>query len=156
MIIFGTKARYKTVDSGEFFCPSCQKTRQYERKQGKNYFSLYFVPVIPMGDAGEFIECQTCGRSYHPDVLKQRLSKPQPDVARLLNTVKSRLENGYPVEYMIRDLTDDGLDRDVALNTVQMAIGSQRRQCPNCDLTYAVSVQRCADCDRTLREVQER
>ncbi|MBZ0297802.1 MAG: zinc ribbon domain-containing protein [Anaerolineae bacterium] len=151
MIIFGAKPKYKTISSGEFFCPSCQKTRRYERKGGKNYFSLYFIPVFPMGDLDEFIECQTCGRSYHPDVLKQKLSKPAPDVARLLNMVRTRLENGYPVEYMVRDLTDDGLDRDIALNVVEMAIGSERKICPKCDLTYASSILACADCDQTLR-----
>lgn len=152
MIIFGAKPRYKTIDSGEFFCPSCQKSRKYDRKGGKNYFSLYFIPIFPIGDLDEFIECQTCGRSYHPDVLKQKLSKPAPDVARLLNTTRTRLENGYPVEYLLRDLTDDGLEREVALNVVQMAVGSARKVCPNCGLTYASGVLACSGCDQTLRK----
>lgn len=153
-IIFGTKVRTQDVGEGEFFCPSCQKQRRYVRKKAKNYFALYFVPLFPVGDAGEIIECQHCGRSYNPDVLKQKLSKPQPDVARLLNTVKARLENGYPVEYMIRDLTDDGIDLDVARNIINMAIGDRRRACAQCDLTYAPNVMGCADCDRTLQESQ--
>jgi hypothetical protein len=154
-IIFGTKVKTEIVGEGEFFCPSCQTQRKYVRKRGKNYFSLYFIALFPLSEAGEFIECQHCGRSYNPDVLKQKLSKPQPDVARLLNSVKSRLENGYPVEYMIRDLTDDGIDLEVARNIVHMAIGDKRKICPQCELTYAPNVLGCADCDRTLRNVQE-
>ncbi|HLV34432.1 MAG TPA: zinc-ribbon domain-containing protein [Spirillospora sp.] len=154
-IVFGTKVKTEIVGEGEFFCPSCQTQRKYVRKRGKNYFSLYFIPLFPLGDVGEFIECQHCGRSYNPDVLKQKLSKPQPDVARLLNNVKSRLENGYPVEYMIRDLTDDGIDLEVARNIVHMAIGDKRKICPQCELTYASNVLGCTDCDRTLRSVQE-
>lgn len=154
-IVFGTRVKTEVVGEGEFFCPSCQKQRKYLRKKGKNYFALYFVPLIPMGEASEIIECQHCGRSYNPDVLKQKLSKPHPEVARLLNTVKSRLTNGYPVEYMVRDLTDDGVDLDVARNIVDMAIGKERKRCPDCELTYAPNVLACADCDRTLQTVHD-
>ena len=154
-IVFGTKTKTEDVGGGEFFCPSCQTKRKFTRKRAKNYFALYFVALFPLNEAGEFIECQHCGRSYNPEVLKQKLSKPQPDVARLLQNVKTRLENGYPVEYMVRDLTDDGLDLDVARNTIEMAIGKQRKTCPDCDLTYAPNVMGCADCDRALRSAQE-
>ena len=109
------------------------------------------MPLIPLGDADEIIECQHCGRSYNTDVLKQKLSKPQPDCwPRLLNSVKGRLENGYPVEYMVRDLTDDGVDLDVARNIINIAICEARKVCPSCDLTYASFVWACSDCDSTL------
>lgn len=155
LIIFGTKIKTEVVGEGEFFCPSCQTRRKYVHKKGKNYFALYFVALFPIGEMNEFIECQYCGRRYHPEVLKQKFSRPQPDVAKLLNNVKARLENGYPVEYMIRDLTDDGVDLDIARNVVQMAIGDKRKVCPNCELTYAPNILGCSDCDRTLRELQE-
>jgi zinc-ribbon family len=146
MIIFGTRRRYKTIGDGQFFCPHCQTTRDYERKQGKNYFALYFIPLIPMGDAGEFIECQTCHRSYAPEVLKFKPSMPNSaDTAKMLNTVKTRLDKGYSVEYVVRDLTADGLDRDIANNIVNMAIGAARKTCPKCGLMYAASVAMCPD-----------
>lgn len=154
MIIFGNRFKTKVVGNGEFFCPACQKERRYDRLEGRNYFALYFIALFPVGDATEIIECQSCGRSFNLDVLKQKLSRPQPDVARLLNTVRKRLESGYPVEYMIRDLTDDGLDRDVALNTVNIAVTEARKQCPDCRLTYAASMRACADCGRALVEVE--
>ena len=153
-IVFGTKVKTETIAEGIFFCPSCQAQRKYVLKKGKHYFALYFVALFPIGDANEFVECQHCGRSYNRDVLKQKLSKPQPEVAKLLNNVKARLENGYPVEYMIRDLTDDGIDLDVARNIVHMAIGDRRKICPQCELTYAPTVLGCTDCDRTLRDIQ--
>lgn len=153
MIIFGTKAKTKTIDQGEFYCPHCAHERHYERKQVKNYFSLYFIPVVPIGDGGEIIECQTCGRSYAPAVLERKLSKPQPDVARLLNSVRARLEKGQPVEYVIGDLTSEGYDRDVAQNMVNMAVGESRVQCPQCELTYAASVSTCPVCKVAVRPV---
>lgn len=153
-IIFGTKVKTEAISEGEFFCPACQARRRYVRKRGKNYFALYFIALFPIGEGSEFIECQQCGRSYNVDVLKQKLSKPQPEVAKLLNMVKTRLENGYPVEYMVRDLTDDGIDLDVARNIIHMAVGDRRKICPQCELTYAPNVLGCADCDRTLRDMQ--
>lgn len=146
MIIFGTRARFKTVDTGQFFCPHCQTNRRYDRKQGKNYFALYFIPLIPLNDVGEFIECQTCHRTYAPEVLNFRPTVPNTsDPVKLLNTVRIRLERGYSVEYVVRDLTGEGLDRSVAENIVTMAIGADRKTCPVCGLTYAASVRECPD-----------
>lgn len=153
MIIFGTRAKTKTVDEGEFYCPHCARERHYERKEIKNYFALYFIPLVPMGESGEIIECQSCGRSYAPEVLDRKLSKPQPDVARLLNTVRARLQKSQPVEYVVSDLTMQGYDRDVALNVVNMAVGEERRQCPKCELTYAPKTTMCPDCMIALKDV---
>ncbi len=146
MIIFGTRARHKTVDTGEFFCLHCQQTRAYEHKQGKNYFALYFIPLFPIGEAGEFIECQKCHRSYGLEVLNFKPSKPQSDVARTLNTVKKRLESGYSIEYLVREMTVEGFDREIAENMVKIAIGDKRKACPNCDLTYVDTVKLCREC----------
>lgn len=155
MIIFGTKAKTKTVGKGKFNCPHCQREREYERRKAKRYFSIYFIPLIPMDDIGEFIECQTCHRSYSPEVLKYKPSKPQSDTARVLNIVKDRLDRGFPIEYVISDLTQEGFDRDIAKNMITMAGGLGRKTCPKCELTYADSVERCPDCQLILQPIQE-
>jgi hypothetical protein len=152
MIIFGTKPRMKTIGSGTFYCPRCQTNRQYELKQGKNYFTLYFVPIFPMGDLGEFVECQTCHMTFKSEVLKLKAPTPKADLASMLNTVKSNLEDGQSVEYVLRDLVSAGLERDIALNVVKSAIGDQRRQCPNCGLSYAANVTTCSECNTPLSE----
>jgi hypothetical protein len=150
MIIFGTRARYRTVEVGDFFCPHCQKPRPYEHKRGKNYFALYFIPIFPMGDGGEFIECQHCGMSYNIDVLAYKPKRETQDVNQLLNKVKAKLDMGTPVEYVIGDLTAEKLDRDIAFNVVRMAAGDERRVCPKCDLTYAMTVDHCPACRTAL------
>jgi len=103
-----------------------------------------------MNDIGEIVECTSCGMTYRPAVLTQKLSKPQPDAARYLNSIKERLDKGFPVEYVISDLTLDGLDRDVATNMVNMMLGGKTRQCPQCQLTYAASVSLCRECNIAL------
>ncbi|HVO71772.1 MAG TPA: hypothetical protein VMT24_17105 [Aggregatilineaceae bacterium] len=68
MILFGTRTRLKTLGSGQFFC---QAPRTYLRKSAAQDFTLYFLPVFPVRQLGELIECQTCKRTYHPDVLRR-------------------------------------------------------------------------------------
>jgi hypothetical protein len=146
MIIFGTKAKFNTIGSGKFHCPRCQQERDYILKEGKKYFSIYFIPIIPMGDIGQFVECSSCSMTYQPEIINYKPVKKQPDVTRYLNTIKTRLEGGHPVEYMIRDLTAEGLDREVANNMVSMAIGTERKQCPQCELSYAGHITTCNEC----------
>jgi len=154
MIIFGTKPRMKTIASGTFFCPKCQTTRDYERKKGKNYFTLYFVPIFPVGDLGEFVECQTCHLTFNVDILNLKPPPPKVDLSTMLNALQSNLEGGQPVEYILRDLVNAGLDRDIALNNIKSAIGNQRRQCPNCGLSYAANLTMCSECNQPLNEVR--
>jgi hypothetical protein len=150
MIIFGTRHKFKTVGSGEFFCPHCQRPRPYDHKRGKNYFSLYFIPLIALNESGEFIECRHCGMSYNTEVLNYRPSHVGSDVNVLLNRVKGLLDQGTPVEYVISDLTAERLDRDIAFNTVRLVTGGQQRMCPNCELNYAPNIEICPACQIAL------
>jgi hypothetical protein len=150
MIIFGTKPRTKTTGHGEFHCPHCETPREYERKEVKSYFALYFVPIFPIGSGREFIECQTCHHAFETSVLHDKPKVKPRSLAEMLNGAQDILESGMPVEYYVRDLTLAGLDRDVALKTVRDHIGTERKMCPSCGLTYAPSVDTCTECGESL------
>ena len=156
MIILGTKAKTTTIKTGMFLCPQCRTERRYALKRAKKYFSLYFIPIIPMGDLGEFVECRTCGGTFKPVVLQMNRAEPQSIIARYLNTIKRRIDQGHPLEYMIRDLTADGLDRDTANNLVNSIAGVGRKQCPQCELTYAYATTTCQECESDLVVEQSR
>ncbi len=153
-IVFGTRVRHKVIGEGQFFCPKCQATRAYQHKKASRYFALYFVPLIPMGQLGEYVECQTCGVAFEPVVLTQKFALPQrttqPDLAKLLNAIPDRLKNGTPVEYLYRDLTAAGLDRDAALNMLNLHLKDGRKTCQTCGLSYAATVTVCAECHQPL------
>ena len=153
MIIFGTRNRFKTISTGQFYCPRCQVQRTYEHKQAKRYFTLYFVPLIPMGDLGEFVECQTCHMTFKLDVLTMKPTPNPVSAIELLNSVKSRLLNGDPVEYIVRDLTAAGIEREVAMSLVTSSIGTARKSCKNCNLSYAADVTVCQECKQPLPEM---
>ena len=81
-------------------------------------------------------------------------SKPQADVARALTMIKTKLEGGYPIEYVVSDLTLQNYDRDVANNMVTMAVGAGRKVCPKCSLTYADTIELCPDDFERLKLVE--
>ncbi len=69
MIIFGTQPKASTVRRGEFYCPSCETRCKYSWVRVARTFSLFFVPVLPLGDVAEYVECQACGGTFKPEVL---------------------------------------------------------------------------------------
>ncbi len=150
MIIFGMRPRHRTIASGTFSCPHCQHDRTYEHKKGKTYFTLYFIPIIPIADGGEFIECQSCKRTYNLEALKHEVTAPQSDLASVLNNIKSQFERDISVEYVVSDLTAKGFDRDIAHNMVTVVIGDGRKECPRCQLTYPASWDTCPECKVVL------
>ncbi|MDR3635372.1 MAG: TerB family tellurite resistance protein [Isosphaeraceae bacterium] len=71
MIIFGTRGVTFGGRAGEFHCPGCGWTSQpYEHKTVRRFFTLYFIPVIPLDKIGEYVKCMTCGGMYQTDVLQ--------------------------------------------------------------------------------------
>ena len=69
LIIFGLRNRFKVLSSGTFFCPHCGGDRGYEHKQARRWFTIFFVPLIPLKVHGELVQCTTCKSSYKPEVL---------------------------------------------------------------------------------------
>lgn len=69
MIIFGTRGITSTKDRGKFFCPHCNAQQDYAHKRVRRFFTLYFIPLIPLNVVSEFIQCARCGGSYREEVL---------------------------------------------------------------------------------------
>jgi hypothetical protein len=66
--------------TGTFNCPRCGRSKPYQHKSVNRWFTLYFIPVIPMGSIGTYIQCGACGAtfdekilSYDPEAEKQQL-----------------------------------------------------------------------------------
>ena len=69
MIIFGTKTTRKLLDSGNFNCPQCQQTTNFGKRRAKNWFHLYFIPLIPLKEYPPYVECRQCKNTYIDRVL---------------------------------------------------------------------------------------
>lgn len=69
MIIFGTRGVTYTKQASQFNCPACAAGTPYKHKRVRRFFTLYFIPVIPLDLLGEYVECQSCRGTYKLDVL---------------------------------------------------------------------------------------
>jgi tellurite resistance protein len=69
MIIFGTRGVTYSAKKGDFHCPGCGGTKPYNHKRVRRFFTLYFIPVIPLDLLGEYVECQGCKETYNEKVL---------------------------------------------------------------------------------------
>lgn len=69
MIIWGSRTRFSKTDEGVFYCPQERAERPFERKIAKQWFTLYFIPIFPMNERGEFVECQSCKGQFDTRVL---------------------------------------------------------------------------------------
>jgi zinc-ribbon family len=71
LIIFGLRVFYRTIAQGTFHCRRCGGDRQYRHRVGRRWFTLFFLPVIPLNSVGEHVQCTTCRTRYVTDALSQ-------------------------------------------------------------------------------------
>jgi hypothetical protein len=71
LIILGLRAFYRTIAQGTFHCRRCGGDRQYRHRSGRRWFTLFFLPVIPLNSVGDHVQCRTCRTRYVTDVLSQ-------------------------------------------------------------------------------------
>ena len=69
MIVFGTTRLTLTRGVGEFYCPGCRQQCAYRHRTMRRFFTVYFVPLIPLDVLAEFVECVNCRGSYSVDVV---------------------------------------------------------------------------------------
>lgn len=88
MIIFGTRGVKSTIKSGDFHCPQCQNSRPYRHRKVTKFFTLYFIPLIPLGSAGEYVECGSCKGTFIPRVLENHPEKKEEFMAVYEQAIK--------------------------------------------------------------------
>ena len=69
LLIWGFRVFYRTVSQGVFHCRKCGGDREYRHRAGRRFFTLFFIPVIPLTKAREHVQCTTCRTRYVMDVL---------------------------------------------------------------------------------------
>ncbi len=131
MIIYGSRGITSVVETGQFNCPQCESPREFRLKQVRNFFTLYFIPLIPLDVAGRFLECGSCRgtfdekiRSYDP---AQEQLEMQSQMLRVM--VMAALADGGVddieraeikrqfLELFESDVTDETLNDEIAMAT---------------------------------------
>ena len=81
MIIFGTRGVRSTKATGTFNCPQCEVDRGYRHRKVTQFFTLYFIPLIPLGNKGEYVECNHCKGTFITRVLEHESEKKEAYMA---------------------------------------------------------------------------
>jgi DNA-directed RNA polymerase subunit M/transcription elongation factor TFIIS len=69
-IIFGISSKVKAKPAGPFRCPACDAQRTYAELRRSRWFSLFFIPLIPLGSSSlGRVQCTTCGSEYDASVV---------------------------------------------------------------------------------------
>lgn len=111
IIIWGSRGINKTLATGHFYCPQCEGEERYKHIRVRNFFTLYFIPIIPMGTLGEYIECQHCRLTY-----KQSILRYDPDAER----EKALAEFEIAItRVMVMVMLADGVIDDSELEVIQ-------------------------------------
>ena len=130
MIIFGTRTTNPTAGQGLFNCPRCGPQKPYSHKKQKRWFTLYFIPVIPLGTPGEYLECDACAGTFdmaalHHDPQAERTE--MFDRLRRLSVLAMLFANRYQPENVnalraaLQEVTQDFVAEEVIHQDVNFA-----------------------------------
>ena len=110
-LIAGTKVEENRVGSGTFNCPAEGSKQSYHHVRLEKKATAFFVPVANMSDLGEYVECQSCGATYMPEVLEYRTEED-------LDTALAVAVLSLALEVVLADgkVTDE--ERQAVLDTV--------------------------------------
>ncbi|MFU7562154.1 zinc-ribbon domain-containing protein [Roseiconus sp. JC912] len=73
MVIFGISTKQKVESAGEFNCPACASKTTCGRIVIARYFTLFFIPVLPLGRTRTHrFACQRCGSVYSEAAIGHR------------------------------------------------------------------------------------
>ena len=71
IIVYGSYGiTYTKGPPGEFHCPCCSGPRGYRHRRVRRFFHVFFIPLIPLNLAGEYVECAGCKGTYKLEVLE--------------------------------------------------------------------------------------
>lgn len=130
MLIFGLAVFFRTLSEGEFHCPNCGGDRRYRHRAARRWFTLFFLPVIPLTRLGEIVECGSCRTRFDPKVLRiptaQQMAAALPAAMRAAAVAVLRVADpadeaarGRAIDavrgYGATDYGEDALTEDLAV-----------------------------------------
>lgn len=170
LLIWGLRVFFHTVSEGVFHCRNCGGDRQYRLRSGRRFFTLFFIPVIPLTKVGEHVQCQTCKTRYVVDVLKLPTAAQMQTAlpAGMRAAATAMLQSGNPASSVARQRAvaliqgagaqgygDANLDHDRAesAEAIGQAIGHVAQQLtPDAKEWFLAEVIRVGTADGPLTE----
>ncbi len=66
LIVFGSRPRTKVLRQVQYTCPMCQQYSYHVVVRSQNWFTLYWIPVIPLKKRN-VSRCNFCGYQQQVD-----------------------------------------------------------------------------------------
>ena len=63
-LLFGTKTKIRPVRPVDAACPSCREHGHLHLRESRRYFTLFFIPIVSLGAAEPFWECEYCSGHF--------------------------------------------------------------------------------------------
>lgn len=122
MIIFGTRGVTLNGDSGNFYCPKCASQQPYKEKTVRRFFTLFFIPILPLDKLGNYIECQNCKGTFDTEALNYNPEKDRQEFEQSYH--KAMLHVMIAMMAIDGDINPDEIDsiRDVYLKLTGKAV----------------------------------
>jgi hypothetical protein len=79
MIIWGWRTITHSAKTGDFHCPECADKKPYTHQKIRRWFTLYFIPIIPLNVVAEQVKCKQCGQAWKMSVLEHDPEKAQAE-----------------------------------------------------------------------------
>lgn len=79
IIVWGFRVRFRTLSQGDFYCPRCDGDRHYHAREARRWFTLFWIPLIPLKVLGRVIECDDCSQQFDERVLTIPSSSQQAE-----------------------------------------------------------------------------
>jgi hypothetical protein len=90
-IVWGFRARFKRGEPVVFFCPKEGGDRQGHHGVARKWFTLFWIPLIPLKVLDEYVECDTCHTRFSQGVLQRpttaNLSEVLTNAVRVLTAM---------------------------------------------------------------------
>ncbi len=90
--IAGVQPRERTVDKTPRRCPRCGHNSAVLKRTDR-FFSLFFIPLFPVGEGREYLVCGNCGYSERESFLPEDL--PFADRGTACPSCGREEERGY-------------------------------------------------------------
>lgn len=113
LLIFGLTVRGRPMEAGRFHCPNEGGDRTYTLREMRRYFTVFFLPLVPVKSLGHVVECDSCHAQYGEITLRMPTSK----------TIEQRIEVGARSLLGAIAASDSHLE-DAAVRELEVFLGS--------------------------------
>lgn len=71
LVVMGERQRFKHVAIGRYYCGYCQSEQGFDEVTRRGIFTVFWLPLIPMGVNARYWQCQKCQHSFSPEQTEQ-------------------------------------------------------------------------------------